>query len=84
MCIAVVDTSNPFIARWIPTADESLVVIRFRNPRGVDFPYLTQMIDGSWMTRANSIVIPGPKTDLAMQLILTPMILRLVADAKRA
>ncbi|WP_234854275.1 phosphoribulokinase [Paracoccus everestensis] len=82
--VPVVDTSNPFIARWIPTADESLVVIRFRNPRGVDFPYLTQMIDGSWMTRANSIVIPGPKSDLAMQLILTPMILRLVADAKRA
>jgi phosphoribulokinase len=62
--VPVVDTSNPFIARWIPTADESLVVIRFRNPRGIDFPYLTQMIDGSWMTRANSIVIPGPKPTL--------------------
>jgi len=82
--VPVVDTSNPFIARWIPTADESLVVIRFRNPRGIDFPYLTQMIDGSWMSRANSIVVPGPKMDLAMQLILTPMILRLVSDAKRA
>ena len=82
--VPVVDTSNPFIARWIPTADESLVVIRFRNPRGIDFPYLTQMIDGSWMSRANSIVIPGNKQDLAMQLILTPMILRLTHDAKRA
>ncbi|MBM3606264.1 MAG: phosphoribulokinase, partial [Alphaproteobacteria bacterium] len=29
-------------------------------------------------------VVPGPKMDLAMQLILTPMILRLVSDAKRA
>lgn len=82
--VPVVDTSNPFIARWIPTHDESLVVIRFRNPRGIDFPYLTQMIDGSWMSRANSIVVPGPKMDLAMQLILTPMILRLTHDAKRA
>ena len=82
--VPVVDTSNPFIARWIPTADESLVVIRFRNPRGIDFPYLTSMIDGSWMSRANSIVVPGPKMDLAMQLILTPMILRLTHDAKRA
>ena len=82
--VPVVDTSNPFIARWIPTADESLVVIRFRNPKGIDFPYLTQMIDGSWMSRANSIVIPGPKMDLAMQLILTPMILRLTGDARRA
>ena len=82
--VPVVDTSNPFIARWIPTPDESLVVIRFKNPRGIDFPYLTQMIQGSWMSRANSIVIPGPRMDLAMQLILTPMILRMVSDAKRA
>ena len=82
--VPVVDTSNPFIARWIPTADESLVVIRFRNPRGIDFPYLVSMIHGSWMSRANSIVIPGNKLDLAMQLILTPLILRLVDTAKRA
>lgn len=82
--VPVVDTSNPFIARWIPTPDESLVVIRFRNPRGIDFPYLTTMIHGSWMSRANSIVIPGNKMDLAMQLILTPLIERLIRDAKRA
>jgi phosphoribulokinase len=82
--VPVVDTSNPFIARWIPTADESLVVIRFKNPRGIDFPYLAQMIEGSWMSRANSIVIPGGKMDLAMQLIFTPMIERLVSQSKRA
>ncbi|MFB2595761.1 phosphoribulokinase [Paracoccus sp. p4-l81] len=82
--VPVVDTSNPFVARWIPTADESLVVIRFKNPRGIDFPYLTSMINGSWMSRANSIVIPGGKMDLAMQLILTPLILRIVDTAKRA
>lgn len=82
--VPVVDTSNPFIARWIPTADESLVVIRFRNPRGIDFPYLRTMIEGSWMTRANSIVIPGGKLDLAMQLILTPLIMRLVDTARKA
>ncbi len=82
--VPVVDTSNPFIARWIPTADESLVVIRFKNPRGIDFPYLTTMIHNSWMSRANSIVIPGGKLDLAMQLILTPLILRLRDQSRRA
>ncbi|EFO29850.1 phosphoribulokinase 1 [Roseibium sp. TrichSKD4] len=82
--VPVVDTSDPFVARWIPTADESLVVIRFRNPRGIDFPYLTSMIHGSWMSRANSIVIPGGKLDLAMQLIFTPMVDRLVHESKRA
>ena len=81
--VPVVDTSNPFIARWIPTADESLIVIRFKNPRGIDFPYLTSMIHGSWMSRANSIVIPGNKQDLAMQLILTPLIERLVTNARK-
>jgi phosphoribulokinase len=82
--VPVVDTSNPFIARWIPTAGESLVVIRFKSPRGIDFPYLVSMIQGSWMSRANSIVIPGDKMDLAMQLILTPLIIRLVERGRRA
>jgi phosphoribulokinase len=82
--VPVVDTSNPLVARWIPTADESLVVIRFKNPRGIDFPYLMSMIHDSWMTRANSLVIPGGKMDLAMQLIFTPMIMRLVSESKRA
>jgi phosphoribulokinase len=82
--VPTVDTSNPFIARWIPTPDESMVVIRFKNPRGIDFSYLKNMIHDSFMSRANSIVIPGGKLDLAMQLILTPMIIRLVEHKRRA
>ncbi len=82
--VPVVDTSNPFISRTIPTLDESLVVIRFKNPAGIDFPYLTSMIQGSWMSRANSIVVPGGKMDLSMQLILTPLIHRLIDNARRA
>src|SRR5215470_2597628 len=82
--VPTVDTSNPFIARFIPTADESMVVIRFRNPRGIDFPYLVSMIHNSFMSRANSIVIPGGKLDLAMQLILTPLILKAVERRRRA
>jgi phosphoribulokinase len=82
--VPTVDTSNPFIARWIPTPDESMVVIRFRDPHGFDFPYLLSMIHNSFMSRANSIVIPGGKMDIAMQLILTPMILKLVERRRRA
>jgi len=81
--VPVVDTSNPFIARTIPTADESLVVIRFSNPRGFDFPYLLSMLHDSWMTRANTIVCPGGKMELAMQLIFTPMIMRLVERRRK-
>ncbi|MBI1867973.1 MAG: phosphoribulokinase [Methylocystis sp.] len=79
-----VDTSNPFVARSIPTPDESILVIRFRDPHGVDFPYLVAMIAGSWMSRANSIVIPGNKLDIAMQLLLTPRILDLIKLKKSA
>ena len=76
--VPVVDTSNPFIAREVPTLDESMVVIRFKDPRGVDFPHLLRMIHDAFMSRANSIVIPGGKLDLAMQLILTPLIWKLM------
>ena len=76
--VPVVDTSDPFISRTIPTADESLVVIRFANPKGIDMPYLLSMLHDSFMSRANTLVVPGGKMELAMQLIFTPMIMRLI------
>ncbi len=82
--VPTVDTSNPFIAREIPTADESFVVIRFRDPRGIDFPYLLSMLHDSFMSRANSIVVPGGKMSVAMQIILTPMIRQLIDRKRRA
>ena len=82
--IPTVDTSNPEIAEWIPTPDESMVVIRFANPHAIDFRYLLTMLKNSFMSRANSIVIPGSKLDLAMQLILTPMIMKLIQRKRRA
>jgi phosphoribulokinase len=81
--VPTVDTSNPFITRFIPTADESFVIIRFANPRGIDFPYLLTMIHDSFMSRPNIIVVPGGKMELAMQLIFTPLILRLMENRKR-
>jgi phosphoribulokinase len=80
--VPIVDTSNPFIARDIPSADESMLIIRFKNPRGIDFPYLLAMLHDSFMSRPNTIVCPGGKIALAMQLIFTPMLWKLM-DAKR-
>lgn len=82
--VPTVDTSNPFIARDIPSPDESMVVIRFANPKGIDFPYLLSMLHDSVMTRPNTLVIPGGKIGLAMQLIFTPMILRLIDIRRRS
>ncbi|HYG90073.1 MAG TPA: phosphoribulokinase [Azospirillum sp.] len=82
--VPTVDTSNPFIARYIPSPDESFVVIRFANPKGIDFPYLLGMIHDSFMSRANTIVVPGGKMELAMQLIFTPFIWRLMERRRKA
>ncbi len=82
--VPTVDTSNPFIARDIPTADESFLIIRFANPRGIDFPYLLSMIHDSFMSRTNTLVVPGGKLPLAMQIILTPLILRMIDTKRRA
>jgi len=79
--VATVDTSNPFIARDIPTLDESFVVIRFRKPdiRNTDFTNLLSMISGAFMSRRNTIVVPGGKMGMAMEIILTPIIRDLLA-----
>lgn len=82
--VPTVDTSNPFIARDVPSAAESMLVIRFRNPKGIDMPYLLSMLHDSFMSRANTIVCPGGRMPLAMQLIFTPMILQLMDRKKRA
>jgi phosphoribulokinase len=81
--VPTVDTSNPFIARDIPTPDESFVVIRFRNPAKfkVDFPYLLSMIKDSFISRRNTIVVPGGKMLLSMELILMPILHDMFAAA---
>lgn len=80
--VSTVDTSNPFITRDIPTPDESLVVIRFKDPvkQNIDFPYLLSMIHDSFMSRRNNLVVPGGKMGLAMEIILTPIIERMMEE----
>jgi phosphoribulokinase len=80
--VPTVDTSNPFIARDIPTPDESFVVIRFRDPVGVDFPFLLNMLKDSFMSRRNTLVVPGGKMGFAMELVLNPIIHRLIEQKK--
>ncbi len=74
--VPLVDTSNPFIARDVPTPDESLMVIRIRKPEkwGIDFPYLLSMLNNSFMSRRNTLVVPSSKMLLAMELIFSPVI----------
>ena len=81
--VPVVDTSNPFIARDVPTLDESVVVIRFREPQKFDFPDLLRRIHDAYMSRPNTMVIPGGKMELALEVICTPLIHELVEKRKK-
>ncbi len=84
--VPTVDTSNPFIARDIPTPDESFVVIRFRDPAkfSVDFPFLLSMLDNSFMSRRNTIVVPGSKMGFAMEIILAPIMEQILEEKRNA
>lgn len=82
--VPTVDTSNPFSAKAIPSQDESFVVIRFREMKNVDFPFYLRMIDGSFMSRVNTLVVPGGKMGFAMELILKPLIVEIMANKREA
>ena len=78
--VATVDTSNPFIARDVPTLDESFVIVRFRDPKGVDFRYLLTMIPDSFMSRANTLVVPGGMMCVAMEVIFAPIMKEMIEN----
>lgn len=80
--VPLVDTSNPFIARDVPSADESMLVIRFREPKLYDFPALLNEFDHAFMSRPNTMVIPGGKLRMALEIICTPHIRKLVTTAR--
>jgi phosphoribulokinase len=83
--VPLVDTSNPFIARDVPTPEESLVIIRFNDKHkfNVDFRYLLAMIRDSFMSRYNSIVIPGGMMGLAMEIIFRPIIEKMMEESRK-
>ncbi len=80
--IPTVDTSCPFIARDVPSEDESLIVIRVKKEiilkYKIDLTYLKDMIEGAFVSRRNTIVVPGPKMQLAMEILVTPIVESLV------
>lgn len=81
--VPLIDTSNPFSMRDIPSADESLCVIRFQDPKQADFPYYLSMLKEAFMSRPNNMVVPGVKMQLAMEVILTPIIEEMMGKKRK-
>jgi phosphoribulokinase len=82
--VPTVDTSNPFVARAVPLPEESFVVIRLSDTQHLNVPYLLAMIEDSFLSRPDTIVVPGTRMDYAMQLLLTPMIHELINESRKA
>jgi phosphoribulokinase len=78
--VPMVDTSNPFEEQEPPTLNESKIVIRFRNPKQAPYslPELIEEIPGAFMSRRNNLVVPGSEFELAMQVVLEPLVGRLL------
>ena len=75
----LVDTSNPFIARDVPVAEESICVIHFRDSQRHDFPAMLKSIPGAHMSRPSTLVIPCGKLRLALEVICAPILAEFMA-----
>jgi phosphoribulokinase len=80
--VPLVDTSNPFVSMDVPTPAESLLVVRFREPQRYDLPDLLEKFDDAFMSRPNTMVIPGGKLHMALEVICTPRIQQMVETAR--
>jgi phosphoribulokinase len=81
--VPLVDTSNPFISRDVPPPSESMLVCRFREPARYDFPQMLKLFEGAFMSRPNTLVIPGGKLRMALEVICTPRIMELISTARK-
>ncbi len=78
--VPTIDTSNPFAAEGIPRPEESFLIIRFAQPDMHELEGLRDNIEHAFISRRDTIVVPGAAMAQAMNLILTPRILRLLAE----
>ncbi len=76
--IPLVDTSNPFIARDVPTESECAFVVHFRDRERHDFVDLLRRIPGAQMTRATTMLIPGGALGHALDDICAPILADLI------
>lgn len=83
--VPIVDTSNPFMVRQVPTPDQSLAVIHFlKYQPSLEYKLnLKGLVEGLQITTYNTVVVPGGKMMFAMEIILTKLILDLMENRGR-
>lgn len=81
--IPIVDTSDPFCVKDVPEDNECYLVIHFCKKLDIDFIKLLQLLPNSFMSRSNTIVVPAGKMTLALEIIMTPLIHKLVSKSRK-
>lgn len=81
--VSTVDTSDPFAADSImPTEDESFIVISFQRGMKPDFVELMSLLPNSFMSRRDTLVVPGGSLLHAIEIILMPLVHDLVVKGR--
>lgn len=81
--IPMVDTSDPFDNSEEVSPDEMAMVIHFQNFRVRNLPLLLDRLHNSRMTRRDTLLVPGAKMGLALEMIIMPAIHDLILNSRR-
>jgi phosphoribulokinase len=80
--IPLVDTANPFTGEPVPSDDECYLIVHVLKQYWPNFVPLLADLQGSFMSRRNTIVIPSSKMLTAIELFLIPIIQDLVKTSR--
>ncbi len=75
--VPTVDTSNPFSNSGIPTASQSLIVIRFNDPDQKEIDDILSKLVRAFQSREDSIVVAGELYENALREIIEPRLINL-------
>lgn len=73
---------QPVCRQSDPLAGRELCSDPFPQSAEYRFPWLLAMLQGSFISHMNTLVVPGGKMGLAMELIMTPLVERLMEGRK--
>jgi phosphoribulokinase len=79
-----VDTSDPFSVNAEVLVDETALVIHFQNFATPNLSKILDLVENAQMTRQDTILVPGAKIGLALELIIMPIIKELIQKSRKA
>ena len=80
--VATVDTSDPFGVSQEPSNDECFLVIHFQKVKMPDINELLEMLPGSFLSKRDTLVVPGGMMIGTIEVILMPLIHDLVKRSR--